>query len=288
MARGVKSYSDIELQNAGLVYGTDLSVFPTSPKLGTTILKDGVQYCYSTVRGVLSWQPLNSKYSSYVHTQGLAARTWTISHNFESDNLVFFIYDSTGSIVYAVPTFTDLNTMTLEFTEDITGRVVVFAMTEMHSNTITTTSADIGGVIIENGSVQANNILSAVAVSDETQLPVGLPAGTMVFNKTSNSRLRFFNTTSLGQVLFADMEELTPFRSGVLTWYYRATGGETLISLPAGYDYIPTAGEIEIEIEGNPVFLINGEFEETSTTSITLMAAMVTNEILTVKIRHAN
>ena len=287
MARGVKSYSDLELQNAGIVYGTDLTEFPTSPKAGTTIMKDGVQYCYSTIRGVQTWHPLNSKYSSYVHTQGLASQTWTVAHNFESEQLIYFIYDSTGAIVFAEPTFTDLNTMTLTFTEDITGRVIVFAMTEMYSNTITTTSANIGGVIIADGSVQANNILSAVAVSDETQLPAGLPSGTMVFNKTSNSRLRFFNTTNVGQTLFDSMQELTPFRSGVLTWYYKATGGETLISLPAGYDYLPEAGEIEVEVEGNPVYLINGEFAETSTTSITLDNAMVANEILTIKIRHS-
>lgn len=284
MGREIQSFTSVDLQNAGIIYG-EMGEFPATPKDGMTVMKEGVLYHYTTLRGAQTWYPLNSKYSSYVHTQGLASQSWTINHDFDTENVMFMIYDTQGNLVWAEHEFTSSNTLTLTFTEAIAGKCVVFAMTEMYTNTVTSTSANIGGVIIENGTVQASNLFSGIFVSDESQIPANMPAGSMIMYR-SNTRLRFFETTVVGQTDITTMDELTPFRAGTLVWYYRANGGETQLSLPAGYDYELGDGEIEVEIEGNPLFLINAEFVEIDSNTIGFASTLRENEIVTVKIRH--
>lgn len=287
MARDVQSYSSLELRNASLIYSANNVDFPSAPKDGTTLIKEGVLYCYTTIRGVQTWYPLNNKYSSFVHTQSLPSQTWTVQHNFESTDIIYFIYDENSQLMFAPVTFVNNNTFTVNFTEDSIGRVVVFAQTDMFTNTITSTEANIGGVIIKDGGVQANNLLSATKVTSEAGIPANLPSGSLIFYVTSSDRLRFFNTTADNQTTFNSMDELTPFASGVLVWYYKATGGETQLSLPVGYDYQPGENEIEVEVEGNPLFLMNEEFTEIDTQTIGFVAPLVQNEIVTVKIRHS-
>jgi hypothetical protein len=103
--------------------------FPADPEVGMQVMVEGILYIYSSIGGVTTWYPLNNKYSSYVHTQGVPSVSWTVNHNFESYDLIYVVYDSNNDVVIADIDFVSNNTITVNLTEAITGRIVVFAHT---------------------------------------------------------------------------------------------------------------------------------------------------------------
>lgn len=77
---------------------------------------------------VATWIPLTNEINAYVHTQGNASTTWTITHNLQAGTPAVHVYDELNQMV--IPdevTPTDANTVTVTFNAAVTGRAVVIA-----------------------------------------------------------------------------------------------------------------------------------------------------------------
>lgn len=66
---------------------------------------------------------------NYIHTQGTAATTWTITHNKNSSDYVVIVVDSTGSLLIPnVVDDTSANQVVIDFTTAQAGKaVLIFA-----------------------------------------------------------------------------------------------------------------------------------------------------------------
>jgi hypothetical protein len=69
--------------------------------------------------------PAGPSSASYRHVQGVAASTWTITHNFGYKPGGLMIIDSAGTIVEGSYTFPDGNTIVATFTSAFAGEAYV-------------------------------------------------------------------------------------------------------------------------------------------------------------------
>lgn len=71
--------------------------FPAVPDVGTFIFKDRrVMICVEIDAGLPIWVPLTAQVNTHIHTQAVAATTWTIDHDLNSSNTIVQIIDATG------------------------------------------------------------------------------------------------------------------------------------------------------------------------------------------------
>jgi len=117
--------SNLKLHGSHLTLD-EVSDFPTSPGNGQMVFVSGVVYIYTTISGVSTWYPVNSKSSSFVHIQGVASTSWVIKHNLNTTDFVFFAYDSNGDLMQGDYVPVDNNTFNLDFTVARYGKAVVF------------------------------------------------------------------------------------------------------------------------------------------------------------------
>lgn len=138
------------------------SQFPTSPEEGMLVLRDdGLLYIYTTVEATPTWRPLNVQTKSYVHTQESASTSWSINHNLDSQDIIYFIYDgSSDRHEPATQTFNDVDNMTVTFTEAISGKAVIFAVGQDPS------TSGSGGGDVDLSAVDQNIIPDADATRD--------------------------------------------------------------------------------------------------------------------------
>lgn len=134
----IKVLGDVEL-NGLLSFDKNFSDFPQNPQPRTIIVKDGIPYIYTELvngSGFLSWQPIGIKQASYLHTQGVASTTWTVTHNFNSNDFAYFVYDENHRLVVANIEIIDLNTVKILLSEAMTGTVVLFSLQYLNSTTL--------------------------------------------------------------------------------------------------------------------------------------------------------
>lgn len=123
----VKVYADLEFaQNAKFIL-SNVSSFPVSPVAGEMAFKDGVLWLYAAINGTSAWYPLTNSENAYTHTQSVSSTTWTVTHNLNSENFIFNVFDDNGNVLYADVDITDANTIVVNLTEATTGHVVVIA-----------------------------------------------------------------------------------------------------------------------------------------------------------------
>jgi len=122
-----------------LILNNGVTEFPENPVIGEFSFVNGVLYIYSKIRDdASSWYPLTNFAENYVHQQLISSSSWTIQHNLGSQNLAYFVYDNNNEYVLSEIQFIDDNTIKLNFTEEITGRCVIFASTNAFSQGQTT------------------------------------------------------------------------------------------------------------------------------------------------------
>ena len=134
----IKVFGDVELAGS-LSFTTNYSDFPANPQPRTIVVKDGVPYLYTELinaSGFFSWQPLGIKQASFLHTQGVASSVWTVTHNFNSTDFAYFVYDDNHHLVVANITIIDSNTIQINLTQSITGTVVLFSLQYLNSTTL--------------------------------------------------------------------------------------------------------------------------------------------------------
>lgn len=171
----LRSLVNLDLRGS-VIFSTDLTSFPPSPRSGETVLKDGVLWCFSTVAGVQTWYPLTNKKNSYVHTQAVESFQWTINHGLETSDVVCTAYDFSGQLVIANLTVASANTIHLHFTSATAGRAVVFADSERYASNL-----DVG-----NLEATALSVASGTVTADDTGLRVN---GDAVVTKDATSGL---------------------------------------------------------------------------------------------------
>lgn len=156
--------SDLNL-NGKLVLSKYETAFPDNPAIGTLIIKDNGLYAYITIGGLSTWYPFANKTNSYIHTQGLASDTWTVTHNLGSSDVWIQIQDTTGNILSASKTTINANSFTLNFTSPALGNVVVVAPDDINVPVINATLINVGsGVVIGSNSitVDSNQVLTTL------------------------------------------------------------------------------------------------------------------------------
>lgn len=102
--------------------------FPAVPVVGQLVFKDKILYiCAEITSGLPAWIPLTNEINTYIHAQGEASATWTVSHGLNSTTPLVQVYQaSDGHMVIPgdiVPI--DNNNLTISFGVPVDGRAVV-------------------------------------------------------------------------------------------------------------------------------------------------------------------
>lgn len=166
----IKILSDIELSGS-MAFANNLAGFPESPKPHTMVVVDGVPHMYTELingSGYYSWTPIGYRQSAYLHTQGVASTVWIVSHNFNTVNFGYFVYDHNHHLVTANIDIIDTNTFAINLTEAITGTAVVFSMESIFTQTVNaalTVGVDTITLRDANGSLTVNNNAVAMQTS---------------------------------------------------------------------------------------------------------------------------
>jgi hypothetical protein len=150
-----------DIRFAGSIgFNKSYTEFPANARPNTIIVKTGVPYIYTDLgAGFHSWFPMAVKQSSYIHSQGVAANTWTINHNLDSTNYGLFIYDENHTLVSATHEPLTANTVSVNFSSATMGSAVLFAVESFASSSITSTELVIGTLTITDdgqGNLGAN------------------------------------------------------------------------------------------------------------------------------------
>lgn len=128
MSSEVRVIGDVELIGS-LAMTQNPVEFPTNPKLNTIVVKDGTPWIYSRIGSFNTWRPLINLPSYHIHTQGLAATSWVVSHNLGTQYFVYVIYDESGNVMNPmriVPS-QDGMSVTVNFAVEVAGTMVLFA-----------------------------------------------------------------------------------------------------------------------------------------------------------------
>ena len=94
----IRVLDDLTLAGSLVMSGNNTE-FPANPAIGTFLIKDQALYGYIKLGGLTTWYPFGAKTQSYVQTQGVASKTWTVQHNLGTSNIWFQVQDPTGNII---------------------------------------------------------------------------------------------------------------------------------------------------------------------------------------------
>lgn len=106
-----------------------VSSFPTA-SVGKFVFRLDLAQAYICISdSPVAWLPIGNK-AAYVHYQAVPAMVWNVTHNFNSTDLFFEVYDTAGNAIIADEiTIVDANSITVSFgTSSVSGRVVIAAL----------------------------------------------------------------------------------------------------------------------------------------------------------------
>ena len=172
MSKQIKVLSDMEISGQ-LSYSYNLDTFPANPAPRTIIVKEGMPYIYTELvsnSGYFSWMPIGSKRGSYLHTQGVASQTWTVNHNLNTNDYVYFVYDSNHTLMYVTVEAIDLNTAQINLTEAMTGTAVFY--------TAESAAQPLGSSGSSSGTLDGNVILANAAAYTDSAITSEVTART--------------------------------------------------------------------------------------------------------------
>lgn len=101
--------------------------FPASPVVGRMVFKNFTLYMCVDLNGILPiWIPITNTISTHIHTQSVAATTWTVDHKLGTDSPVVQVYDENDQLMIA-DDIAVISTSRVEVTVStaITGKVIV-------------------------------------------------------------------------------------------------------------------------------------------------------------------
>ena len=171
----IKILGDIEL-GGSMTFKTNFAGFPANPKPRTLAVVGGIPYLYTELvngSGYFSWTPIGYRQSAYLHTQGVAAISWIVTHNFNTENFGYFVYDHNHNLVSANIAIIDSNSFTVILTEAIIGTVVVFSMESIFAQVVSasvTLSIDTIALRDDSGMLTVNNNAVAMQLTLENEV----------------------------------------------------------------------------------------------------------------------
>lgn len=147
-----------DLDVAGTVSVGQFSEFPANPRLGTGAIINKILYFYMELGGMTTWYPFSHFTSSYVHVQGVANATWTVTHNLGTENVWIQVKDESGNILMVSKHDLSPNQFQLLFTAPATGTVLVVAPEAVNVPEVHASSMTIGtnAVVIDSSGVRVN------------------------------------------------------------------------------------------------------------------------------------
>jgi hypothetical protein len=169
----IRVLSDLSLIGS-LNFSTNFADFPINPSPRTMVVVKGVTYLYTELvynSGYFSWQPIGLKQTSYLHTQGVSSTVWTVTHNFNSTNFAYFVYDTNHNMMFANIEIVNENTAKILLSEATAGTAVFFSIEYVNTQVLNAASSvGIGTLTLRdaNGILTTNNnpVAMAQAVSD--------------------------------------------------------------------------------------------------------------------------
>lgn len=75
--------------------------------------------------GLTGPQGLPGDATSYLHTQGIAASTWVVTHNLGKRHVSVSVFDSAGTNVVGAVTVIDDNTLEIAFASEFSGKAYI-------------------------------------------------------------------------------------------------------------------------------------------------------------------
>lgn len=125
----MKFYGDIDLNDNQLqqiVIANELD-FPVAAPVGTIVFKDKRLYmCVALNIADPIWIPVSDTINTYTHDQTTSSTSWSISHNLNSNYVIVQVYDDNHKLIIADSiALINANTITINFSNSITGRAVV-------------------------------------------------------------------------------------------------------------------------------------------------------------------
>ena len=205
-----------------LSFGSNYAEFPANPEHHTLVVKEGIPYIYTELingSGFFTWAPIGIKQASYLHTQGVASTTWTVNHNFNTNNFAYFIYNSDHVLVLAGMTIVDSNTCTINLTEAITGTVVLFSLQYLNSVALsvseelalgTTTTISLKE---SSGALTVNNVPVSLSTHTHAYSAItGKPTTVSTFTNDSGYQTAAEVTASIAAVVGAAPDALNTLK----------------------------------------------------------------------------
>lgn len=157
----LKVYNDL-LMKSGCLILDEYDSFPTNPKSGTMCFKGGVLYIYAEIEEISTWYPLTNKSQRYVHTQGVVASTWTITHNLHTQNLIYLIEDENGDQILPMGrTYLSDDVIEIYFSDDVKGRAILFGAAETFAPAVKAAT-----ILAQNITVDNDLIVGGVNIVD--------------------------------------------------------------------------------------------------------------------------
>lgn len=206
----IQLLGDLALSGA-LVMGKNEASFPLNPRIGTIIIKDQCLFAYIKIGGLETWYPFANKTNSYIHSQGLASSTWTVTHNLGTTDVWIQVKDSDGNIIYVAKQDVNENTFTLNFTTEITGTVVVVAPDTVNVPEVKSSLINVADVVvIDSSGVMINGSYALTSANIQSQIDTaiagvidGAPSSLNTLNKIAaaiNDDPNFYSSvvTALG------------------------------------------------------------------------------------------
>ena len=212
------------------------SNFPVTPIVGRVVFKDQKLYmCVAINNNIPVWLPLTNKIDTYVHTEAVAATTWTVTHDLNTTIPLLQVYNAAGEML--IPdSVTPLNNneMTVTFSTAIAGTAVVLFGDLMPTSGLGLLEPGIPTWVVDVS--LATYDTKSLLISSQTLSPKG-----MVFNPDGTSLFVFGSsavfTYGLGVAYDISTASYTGDTSGLLD---APTGG---VFSPSGNKLIITGND---------------------------------------------
>jgi len=253
---------------AAVTFAENLTSFPVANSIGQLTFVNGVLYIWSLVAGVTTWYPLTKAQAVYVHTQGVASVTWTVTHNLATQNIIFMIYDVNNEVQQAqISNMTD-NSFTVNLSVAILGRCVVFAATQELAP-ILASNITVGNTTLNGSTILVNSVDIVALLNLKAPSLNPVFSGTVTVPNINGNVI----TTGTGTLTLSAGSSLINAGANALTL---TTTGTTNTTLPAGSH---TAAVLDVEQTFTAVQLMNPT--TTSSSSYTWNCATDPNLTLT-------
>lgn len=139
--------TNTKIRSGKFILDIETPEFPQNPTKGELGFVEGVLYIFSEINGSQTWFPLTNKMLYYVHNQSTTSQQWTITHNLNTKNIIFFIYDNEDNIQLVNVHQLNENSLIINLAESIIGRAVIFAASDQFSsNSLTNLEQDITNI----------------------------------------------------------------------------------------------------------------------------------------------